>query len=177
MRGKVRCTCLDNLRHGITPAHAGKRDLRSRFCPAGGDHPRACGEKGLFAGHGGKTMGSPPRMRGKVDPKTADPRNVRITPAHAGKSKGRVWKCMRDRDHPRACGEKGFWTSTPSGLVGSPPRMRGKGGLISTTTGKYRITPAHAGKSSSITGFETPGWDHPRACGEKLVRRSISVCW
>ena len=45
MRGKGASGIVCDFVHGITPACAGKRDLRSRFCPAGGDHPRACGEK------------------------------------------------------------------------------------------------------------------------------------
>jgi len=49
----------------ITPACAGKRDLRSRFCPAGGDHPRVCGEKPERFFFIPKQLGSPPRMRGK----------------------------------------------------------------------------------------------------------------
>ena len=45
MRGKVTGNLYAGRHLRITPACAGKRDLRSRFCPAGGDHPRVCGEK------------------------------------------------------------------------------------------------------------------------------------
>ena len=50
------------------------------------DHPRVCGEKMLIKGKRGYDMGSPPRMRGKVNfPAQVRPLNG-ITPAYAGKS-------------------------------------------------------------------------------------------
>ena len=33
---------------------------------------------------------------------------------------------------------------------------------------KCRITPAHAGNSRRSTHIHSPGWDHPRTCGEQL---------
>ena len=45
--------------------------------------------------------------------------------------------------------------------------MRGKGifsGIYAAITG---ITPARAGKRTSIRKMSPGGWDHPRACGEK----------
>ena len=32
---------------------------------------------------------------------------------------------------------------------------------------RYRITPAHAGKSQAIAIIQTVCMDHPRACGDK----------
>ena len=54
---------------------------------------------------------------------------------------------------------------------GSPPRMRGAdrpAGLLGCAD---RITPAHAGSSSSLGATPPPGRDHPRACGEQKVMR------
>ena len=50
---------------GITPACAGKRRLRRRFSTLPQDHPRVCGEKNCGSKLAFRTMGSPPRMRGK----------------------------------------------------------------------------------------------------------------
>ena len=86
MRGKVfwilqRVFCLR-----ITPAHAGKSHYTDYANKWKQDHPRACGEKRHQKCRFGRGKGSPPRMRGKAEPK----RQKR--PAAV--------------DHPRACGEK-----------------------------------------------------------------------
>ena len=65
------------------------------------------------------------------------------------------------------CGEK-----RPLGFgalfgKGSPPRVRGKAFLRCMGTYSTRITPACAGKSTSIKHSRTESWDHPRVCGEK----------
>ena len=45
MRGKVLELLTDNMKPGITPAHAGKRVQKYIDPATKGDHPRACGEK------------------------------------------------------------------------------------------------------------------------------------
>ena len=55
-------------------------------------------------------------------------------------------------------------------LVGSPPRMRGKGLLIKAIAQAVGITPAHAGKRRKVKCLRLPNRDHPRACGEKAAR-------
>ena len=45
-------------------------------------------------------------MRGKDDLDTDKPTRHRITPAYAGKSADRQVVIVRQRDHPRLCGEK-----------------------------------------------------------------------
>ena len=37
-----------------------------------------------------------------------------------------------------------------------------------------RITPAHAGKSTNKTPGKDPLKDHPRPCGEKLIRADLA---
>ena len=60
--------------------------------------------------------------------------------------------------------------------MGSPPRVRGKGGGVARSAAAGGITPACAGKRA--TAREAP-WsceDHPRVCGEKLsffLRREL----
>ena len=53
---------------------------------------------------------------------------------------------------------------------GSPPRMRGKPSFAAAILLPSRITPAHAGKTSSITSFSCCRSDHPRACGENRYK-------
>ena len=91
----------------------------------------------------------------------------RITPAYAGKRilPGSLRACSGD--HPRVCGEKFSRTSCITRRKGSPPRMRGKVKAWKNEGVKTRITPAYAGKSSTLLNFSTTEWDHPRVCGEK----------
>ena len=133
-----------------------------------GDHPRACGEKYIKNFMGYSTLGSPPRMRGKVNDYTMYVVEDRITPAHAGKSRSRPFGWSQTWDHPRACGEKGCLFHKALHLGGSPPRMRGKGRALLRALTVGRITPAHAGKSERAHDWRAEPEDHPRACGEKF---------
>ena len=54
---------------------------------------------------------------------------------------------LRERDHPRTCGEKSLVMRWMSRSMGSPPHMRGKVALLGIDPTGARITPAHAGKS------------------------------
>ena len=51
-------------------------------------------------------------------------------------------------DHPRVCGEKLFQSPLLRLPLGSPPRVRGKGGRTGSSGQHTGITPACAGKSS-----------------------------
>ena len=89
-------------------------------------------------------------MRGKAASARLHLRNVGITPAYAGKSGEYGGKTHRPQDHPRVCGEKlcpGFFFSH---FGGSPPRMRGKEKELVEDEIINRITPAYAGKRSSL---------------------------
>ncbi len=69
-----------------------------------------------------------------------------ITPAYAGKRRRDLRRAAETRDHPRVCGEKVSVLLCSQPLLGSPPRMRGKGRRPKTSIGGKRITPAYAGK-------------------------------
>ena len=128
-------------------------------------------------------------MRGKAGPNSAHNAASGITPAYAGKSEYRSFFPARPWDHPRVCGEKNGNYDTQACGGGSPPRMRGKGGLGQNARFKARITPAYAGKSYRLLKVfvSKPGSpprmrgkvlfcplscfqfkDHPRVCGEKI---------
>ena len=111
--------------------------------------------------------GSPPRVRGRVPAGTGKAAKERITPARAGKSERREVPPRGGRDHPRACGEEHFAVPEALGRVGSPPRVRGRGGLLRYLQGGDGITPARAGKSILLASPSSCSWDHPRACGEE----------
>ena len=70
------------------------------------DHPRMCGEKSLVMRWMSRSMGSPPRVRGKAGYLAIKRMDEGITPAYAGKSLLCMDFCPAYRDHPRVCGEK-----------------------------------------------------------------------
>ena len=157
MRGKLSSSVFACSIARITPAHAGKTVCNRRRPKDKWDHPRACGENCFLEEGTGGYKGSPPRMRGKRVNTQKRLTEVRITPAHAGKTLKDWHTGKRAEDHPRACGENPRRVSQQHLDVGSPPRMRGKQSNMGTLSGVNRITPAHAGKTAY--------------CGRKCTRR------
>ena len=167
MRGKVELVHQTEGKVGITPACAGKSSHQHGAGRWRRDHPRVCGEKGCCKFSSRNHSGSPPRMRGKDLSDNELQVLDGITPAYAGKSVIRISDgCLR-RDHPRVCGEKAHLRKMSCLLLGSPPRMRGKGRCHHPVIFVDRITPAYAGKSLLNTDNTTAARDHPRVCGEK----------
>ena len=148
VRGKARTGGGDPQGFGITPARAGKRARCLSPGAACRDHPRACGEKGASFLMSKKTLGSPPRVRGKdcLILKVLAPSG--ITPARAGKSNVQPEIIINLRDHPRACGEKTKARTCANHAEGSPPRVRGKVLPRTQNVRHAGITPARAGKST-----------------------------
>ena len=91
---------------GITPAWAGKSDLRDARLASPKDHPRVGGEKPLLKNFPASEKGSPPRGRGKGSLRSIPRSPRRITPAWAGKSSKPIEYLQEAGDHPRVGGEK-----------------------------------------------------------------------
>ena len=153
MRGKALAPAPTIDIIGITPAYAGKSRILSSFPTRFWDHPRVCGEKEICRKTQNIVPGSPPRMRGKAPYRPQRSPRPGITPAYAGKREMRSNGLTEGRDHPRVCGEKPAWKLVWNGLLGSPPRMRGKVRNRPLTRFGFRITPAYAGKRSPLTRF------------------------
>ena len=150
MRGKDIKPAVREFNQGITPAYAGKSPASPAYFPLGRDHPRVCGEEEANLQNTAQWIGSPPRMRGRVEGLARAPAAFRITPACAGKRVRCAVKRLAGRDHPRVCGEKNSPTANAAGRAGSPPRVRGKGASEITVATCSGITPACAGKSFRI---------------------------
>ncbi len=140
------------------------------------DHPRTCGEKSITSKSTSKTVGSPPHMRGKALFLQEKALDLRITPAHAGKSLGDSAEPLNLRDHPRTCGEKSESAAGDFRTHGSPPHMREKVRFCHRKKEDKRITPAHAGKSFLWLLSPVFRSDHPRTCGEKQSSEPCSEC-
>ena len=145
-RGKGGTDRSGDLRHGFTPAQAGKSWNRHRPSRHSANHPRACGEKPNSRRMSSCRVGSPPRGRGKDIRNWSRENATEITPAWAGKSFPAGCPRSRSRDHPRVGGEKiPSWQNNYPHL-GSPPRGRGKVTFLPFCDFACRITPAWAGK-------------------------------
>ena len=146
VRGKDTRRQRDDSVRGITPACAGKSARAPARRSRTADHPRVCGEKSSSSSTFSCILGSPPRVRGKAATGKRLIVCTGITPACAGKSRSRPHAGNGIWDHPRVCGEKVEIMLEQMKMLGSPPRVRGKGDdppLLPTAGG---ITPACAGK-------------------------------
>ena len=167
VRGKVSPFCFYLPGYRITPACAGKSLTCFLGTVPSEDHPRLCGEKNIVVLKGEQKLGSPPLVRGKVSSISYTPPSYGITPACAGKSIDNDTSSLLVKDHPRLCGEKKVSNLSIGKEKGSPPLVRGKESGNDKEKQKLRITPACAGKSSSVVTKYSDAKDHPRLCGEK----------
>ena len=175
MRG-AQLPCSQNaLETGIIPADAGSTRARSCGCRQSQDHPRGCGEHIVLPLFFGLQYGSSPRMRGAQIGFAASNHTRRIIPADAGSTvRESIHQCAI-RDHPRGCGEHVFADDPKSGLRGSSPRMRGALAVPLPLPAVARIIPADAGSTMSYYLSAHSHEDHPRGCGEHVLRDSIKT--
>ena len=147
VRGKRCLTLTVTATRRITPAGAGKTIYHQVALCRLGDHPRRCGENGVFLSSGVCVTGSPPQVRGKRGAVKClnifaedHPRRcgenrlqtpvpiatLRITPAGAGKTSSIILMPYPTWDHPRRCGENSILHGQATKATGSPPQVRGK---------------------------------------------------
>ena len=105
VRGKRFASVPIHVITWITPACAGKTVAGNPDERTTEDHPRVCGENVQYSDIVLSAQGSPPRVRGK--PARAGKGNycIGITPACAGKTRGKNRGSGGLEDHPRVCGE------------------------------------------------------------------------
>ena len=130
------------------------------------DYPRASGEDGTYSDPSYGVWGLPPRERGRPTSEAGSRRAGGTTPARAGKTDPSRRRGAGGGDYPRASGEDHDAIVSAAGIVGLPPRERGRlAGLAAGGRGGG-TTPARAGKTEAP---ERPGAmcrDYPRASGE-----------
>ena len=146
-RGKPADKVSGGVGDGLIPAHAGKTS-RSVSCgesrPA---HPRSRGENCLVTV--GVTLGggSSPLTRGKPCSWWFVLTNRGLIPAHAGKTAAGDLVRVIARAHPRSRGENSKLEKSAAPTPGSSPLTRGKPSTAQADWGKWRLIPAHAGKT------------------------------
>ena len=171
---------------GLIPARAGKTSPSGAPRSWGTAHPRACGENGSDPDSVRNSLGSSPRVRGKLLALGAHCPPRGLIPARAGKTPCGSGARGRTRAHPRACGENKRRDSAHVAAPGSSPRVRGKRlrllagvrrrgssprvrgklGECQRTLFRERLIPARAGKTPLAPSSAPAPRAHPRACGE-----------
>ena len=125
-RGKLQYYAEFNGARRLIPAHAGKTGRHGPDRQYPWAHPRSRGENGGPARRAFPSGGSSPLTRGKPAQGGRRPEQVRLIPAHAGKT-FYTYRCFQiGAAHPRSRGEnfrcrhRRYWSA------GSSPLTRGK---------------------------------------------------
>ena len=105
-------------------------------------------------------------MRGTPSSSSCVSHLVGIIPAYAGNTADKMIYRATVRDHPRVCGEHGFYGHPLEAWLGSSPRMRGTRTHRHDQRQRQGIIPAYAGNTRLRTSHGGACRDHPRVCGE-----------
>src|ERR1039457_6628938 len=116
-------------------------------------------------------IGSSPRVRGTDDPSPGWGRSPRFIPARAGNGGAPMSRVRDNSVHPRACGERVEMRFAGVSVDGSSPRVRGTVSFEVGNLSRYWFIPARAGNGMLYTVTVCPDTVHPRACGERGIRR------
>ena len=154
-RGKLRSNLGIRGASGLIPAHAGKTREASPGADPTWAHPRSRGENLSRPRGWGKSPGSSPLTRGKLQRRQGDRNTVRLIPAHAGKTRRPPNRGCSHRAHPRSRGEN---TDGPYGVV---PR--------------FGSSPLTRGKRLDEPGPAPPQMAHPRSRGENSFARPLKA--
>ena len=134
---------------GPIPTHAGKTQDQPRRTPQTSAHPRSRGENGPGDRACLTSSGSSPLTRGKRLADLRDGLNLRLIPAHAGKTSSRCSRKACIPAHPRSRGENHRLAAGIEDAGGS--------------------SPPHAGKTHDTHVTPPARRAHPRSRGENLL--------
>ena len=155
---------------GLIPAHAGKTVPRPMPATLPWAHPRSRGENMLSPELTSQIIGSSPLTRGKPCALPSAVTQLRLIPAHAGKTRLRALACACLAAHPRSRGENVVTVHLSMWLRGSSPLTRGKQWAAGALPGTLGLIPAHAGKTLRPAARMYRVTAHPRSRGENAIR-------
>ena len=110
--------------------------------------------------------GSSPLTRGKLQALDPDVLREGLIPAHAGKTRSRIYSGRSVWAHPRSRGENGRRAACDHSGSGSSPLTRGKLRDPAKPGSTHGLIPAHAGKTFIKIIKRTLVEAHPRSRGE-----------
>ena len=140
-----------------------------------GAHPRSRGENSGVRTASRAPVGSSPLTRGKHLLDLGRHRYRRLIPAHAGKTDRLDSVHLRPEAHPRSRGENLVALRSGMTLRGSSPLTRGKRRLDQVDQPRWRLIPAHAGKTPRRPSATSGPRAHPRSRGENKLHAGDEV--
>ncbi len=167
-RGRGRQPSRHRRRLGrrLTPAWAGKTLGLLGHHERLATHPRVGGEDRRARGTDWTDDDSPPRGRGRLERSNVHFASHRLTPAWAGKTFNLARVTRLFLTHPRVGGEDNAGTGAQIAESDSPPRGRGRHFWQQHAHPGFRLTPAWAGKTNSLSPTLAGLATHPRVGGE-----------
>ena len=153
-RGKHFVDGNGSIRARLIPAHAGKTRKVLPGTTGTMAHPRSRGENVRLPPSIATASGSSPLTRGKQGVVGTIASDVRLIPAHAGKTAVLPPPISTQTAHPRSRGENPASPGQDDGTIGSSPLTRGKPAATLGELGGVRLIPAHAGKPAQILQIE-----------------------
>jgi len=139
---------LSSYRGGVrdTPTCVGKSYPCVLRCPQSRGHPHVCGEEKLCTKLYTILTGTPPRVWGRVKgcDKLITP--LRDTPTCVGKRSSTTEQALSSWGHPHVCGEELSGLFFCNGQLGTPPRVWGRGKILTGIKSSNRDTPTCVGK-------------------------------
>ena len=140
-----------------------------------GAHPRSRGENLIAPEMIDTNAGSSPLTRGKRISPLDNLGQIRLIPAHAGKTTSfPAWE-LNPQAHPRSRGENHSKRLSTGLGSGSSPLTRGKPVKRFQSGELDRLIPAHAGKTSYAAVKRFLPRAHPRSRGENVLPRLPSA--
>ena len=137
---------------GLIPAHAGKTGHLSLSVESAWAHPRSRGENATRLVWPVPEGGSSPLTRGKHESLVHVSGDLRLIPAHAGKTSWSWSVVIMIVAHPRSRGENSPPSRPASASPGSSPLTRGKPRIGPVCRNNAGLIPAHAGKTYAGPG-------------------------
>ena len=155
---------------GIIPTRVGTSPVNFCCWKLEKDHPHACGDKFQDALFSNNVEGSSPRVWGQVCKKLNITVENRIIPTRVGTSYCPNLTKILCRDHPHACGDKSILYVIRLVSLGSSPRVWGQDAEARIHRCRGRIIPTRVGTRYLIFYHAFTLWDHPHACGDKVIQ-------
>ncbi|SES04329.1 hypothetical protein SAMN05443377_1391 [Propionibacterium cyclohexanicum] len=176
-RGRLPNPADQHASSGLTPAFAGKTGGPRRCIAATPAHPRIRGEDAGAGAGLSRVMGSPPHSRGRPYAGVVEAGVEGLTPAFAGKTRSPQRWGDDERAHPRIRGEDQGGDGAGRAPRGSPPHSRGRQHVRCFVFSDGGLTPAFAGKTSTMRPRPGRTGAHPRIRGEDWQWRVMLTSW
>ncbi len=116
-------------------------------------------------------------MWGELRVTIADKHVRRTIPTRVGRTESLRRNQPSAPDHPHACGENSFASSSASCSFGPSPRVWGEHDGYLPLVDSLRTIPTRVGRTCGIRFWLAFTSDHPHACGENANRNVNRLCY